>query len=125
MHAHILLHRIAFPLIIIIIAQVKLEEKLRSIVLDVSERLGRKGVTSAIERKKVSTFHSQHHAETDKVRALVDQRLQADRDVELQAEAKITEEVRVRKQGRKEERKESVMERGSETHPIQLLMSCS
>ena len=124
MHAHILLHRIAFPLIIIIIAQVKLEEKLRSIVLDVSERLGRKGVTSAIERKKVSTFHSQHHAETDKVRALVDQRLQADRDVELQAEAKITEEVRVRKQGRKEERKESVMERGSETHPIQLLMSC-
>ena len=124
MHAHILLHRIAFPLIIIIIAQVKLEEKLRSIVLDVSERLGRKGVTSAIERKKVSTFHSQHHAETDKVRALVDQRLQADRDVELQAEAKITEEVRVRKQGRKEERKESVMERGSETHPIQLLMFC-
>ena len=104
MHEHILLHRIAFPLIIIIIAQVKLEEKLRSIVLDVSERLGRKGVTSAIERKKVSTFHSQHHAETDKVRALVDQRLQADRDVELQAEAKITEEVRVRKQGRKEER---------------------
>ena len=124
MHAHILLHRIAFPLIIIIIAQVKLEEKLRSIVLDVSERLGRKGVTSAIERKKVSTFHSQHHAETDKVRALVDQRLQADRDVELQAEAKITEEVRVRKQGRKEERKESVMERGSETHPIQLFMFC-
>ena len=124
MHAHILLHRIAFPLIIIIIAQVKLEEKLRSIVLDVSERLGRKGVTSAIERKKVSTFHSQHHAETDKVRALVDQRLQADHDVELQAEAKITEEVRVRKQGRKEERKESVMERGSETHPIQLLMFC-
>ena len=124
MHAHILLHRIAFPLIIIIIAQVKLEEKLRSIVLDVSERLGRKGVTSAIERKKVSTFHSQHHAETDKVRALVDQRLQADHDVELQAEAKITEEVRVRKQGRKEERKESVMERESETHPIQLLMFC-
>ena len=93
-------------------------------MLDVSERLGRKGVTSAIERKKVSTFHSQHHAETDKVRALVDQRLQADRDVEVQAEAKITEEVRVRKQGRKEERKESVMERGSETDPIQLLMSC-
>ena len=63
-------------------------------MLDAAERISRQRVLAAIERKKVDEFKSLHEKETGKVRALVEERRQVEREIELQAEAKMTEEVR-------------------------------
>ena len=60
--------------------QGKLEEKLRAIVLEVAERLGKNRVFQALERKKIEEFRSQHHQKVQVIQNAVDDRLRQVRD---------------------------------------------